>query len=186
MRNSTLIAGIIVVLLLLGGVVVFTLGGNAAVSGVTYDESQLVGDVRQGLGNVLVMQDGEIVGPINTASSTIGASGTSLAGIVAGTCTIWSASATISASSSQQVECQSATNGTLSTVLRGVTTDSVCSLAAPPGASTQSGGLVVNGYVASSTDAGSFTVRVSNQTGGAFTWSSTASSSWKYWCGDPA
>lgn len=121
-----------------------------------------------------------------STSATIGSSGTAVAGLVAGTCTIWSSSATIAASTTQQVECQSATTGGLTTTLSGVTTDSKCSLSPALTALNSIAGLGLHGYVASSTDAGTITATLGNGSGSQFTWTATASSSWQYICVDPA
>lgn len=53
-----------------------------------YDYSELVGDVYQGP-HVLMMQNGVLVGPINTGSNTmkVGASGAAVTNLLAGTAT---------------------------------------------------------------------------------------------------
>ena len=112
--------------------------------------------------------------------------GTSLEGIVTGACTIWTPATTIAASTTQQAVCQSATDGSLTSGLTGVTADSVCSVRMASSTNTTSNGLVVGGTSASST-AGSIVVQVSNLTGTTYTWTATASSSaqWKYSCFNP-
>ncbi len=123
----------------------------------------------------------------NSGQLTLGLNGTKLTTIKAGSCTIWSSATTIAASSTQQVVCQSATNGTLTSGLTGVTSDSICSVRIASSTNTTYGGLVPVGVSASSTP-GSIVVGISNQTGATFTWSAAASSSpqWKYACFDPA
>lgn len=53
-------------------VIGFAIGAFAAADGnlggsTSYDETHQVGDVRQGLADTLMMQNGELVGPIDTA-----------------------------------------------------------------------------------------------------------------------
>lgn len=122
-----------------------------------------------------------------TGSVTQGTSGTALAGIVTGGCTIWAPANTIAASTTQAVECQSSTSGTLASGLTGVTSDSICHLQTASSTNSTSNGIVVAGVSASSTN-GSIVARISNFTGTTFTWSATASSTakWKYTCFDPS
>lgn len=132
-------------------------------------------------------------GTSGSPTLTLGTDGTELASIHTGTGTIWAPANTIAASTTQQVELQSATNGALTAGLTGITADSTCFVtqaSTTPGA-TAIGGLVVTGVSASTTataDAGSIVVKILNLTGTTFTWGSTASSSpyWKYTCLDPA
>lgn len=118
--------------------------------------------------------------------------GTTLGGVVSGSCTIWDDANTIAASTTGQVECQAATNGTLSATLQGITSDAHCVLTMASSTNTVSNGLVLGGASASSTangtTIGSIVGQISNLTGGTFTWSAAASSSnkWKYTCIDPA
>lgn len=122
-----------------------------------------------------------------TGSVTQGTSGTALAGIVTGGCTIWAGANTITATSTQQVECQSATNGTLASGLTGITSDSICHLTMASSTNTTLASIVVGGASASSTN-GSIVARIINLTGTTFTWSAAASSTskWKYTCFDPS
>lgn len=149
-------------------------GGNQSVTEVRYEERDLAGVTNL---DTLQLSDG----------ITIGTNGTSIAGVVAGSCTIRSGATTIAASTTQQVDCQSATNGGLSSGLTGVTADSICSLQHASSTSVAGQGLGVFGVSASST-AGSIVAQLSNLTGGTFTWSAAASSSsqWKYSCIDPS
>lgn len=126
-------------------------------------------------------------GELLTSILQVGSNGTDLAGIKTGSCTIWASSQTIAATSSAQVECQSATNGTLASGLTGITADSICSLNNASSTNTTSGSIVVAGVSASSTP-GSIVARIANLTGGTFTWDATASSSakWTYSCFDPS
>jgi hypothetical protein len=124
-----------------------------------------------------------------TGEVLLGTNGTRLAAIVTGSCTLWAPANTIAATSTQQVECQTGTTGGITRGLTGVTSGSWCTLtqaSTTPGA-TASGGIVVTGSSASSTD-GTITGKVLNLTGTTFTWGATASSSiyWKYSCLDPA
>lgn len=112
--------------------------------------------------------------------------GTALDGIRVGSCTIWAPDQTIAATSTQQAVCQSATNGSLTSSLTGVTTDAICNVTNASSTNTTIGGIVVGGVSASST-AGNIVVRLVNLTGTTFTWDATASSSakWQYTCFDP-
>lgn len=109
--------------------------------------------------------------------------GSSITSINAGSCTIWAPATTIAASTTQQVECQSATNGSLASGLAGLTANSICQIRMASSTNTTSNGLVLGGASASST-AGSIVVQLSNLTGTTFTWTATASSSakWNYFC----
>lgn len=60
----TLIVGAVV---LIGAF--FAAGGGDALRGVTYDESDLVGDVYNGRTHTLMLQEGELVGPIDTTAA---------------------------------------------------------------------------------------------------------------------
>lgn len=109
--------------------------------------------------------------------------GSTISSINAGNCTIWAGANTIAASTTQQVVCQSATDGTLASGLTGLTANSICQVNMASSTNTTSNGLVIGGVSASST-AGSIVVQVSNLTGTTFTWSAAASSSakWNYYC----
>ncbi len=116
--------------------------------------------------------------------------GTMIAGVVTGSCNIWAPANTIAATSSQQVECQRSTTGTISRIT-GITADSICTLQTASSTSVLSGGLIVGGVSASSSvvnQQGSIVARLVNLTGTTFTWSATASSSpkWNYTCIDPS
>ena len=116
----------------------------------------------------------------------VGTNGTAIGGIKAGACTIWAGATTIAASTTAQVVCQSATDGSLTSGLTGVTTDAICQLTMASSTNTTSNSLIVAGVSASST-AGSIVARLSNLTGTTFTWTAAASSSsqWNYTCIDP-
>ena len=113
--------------------------------------------------------------------------GTTVNADVFGSCTIWAGSQTIGATSTAQVVCQSATDGTLTSGLTNVTSDSYCTVTQASSTNTLSGGIAVGGVSASST-AGSIVVQIRNLTGATFTWNAaaTSSSQWKYECKDPA
>jgi len=115
----------------------------------------------------------------------IGTNGTRTATDLYGSCTIWAPSQTIVATSTQQAVCQSATNGTLSSIT-GITTDSVCQVVMASSTNTTYGGIDIQGASASST-AGTIVLRIANFTGDTFTWTAAASSSskWNYLCKDP-
>jgi len=117
---------------------------------------------------------------------TIGTNGTQIATVKTGACTIWVPSTTILGSTTQQIVCQSATDGSLVSGLTGVTTDSICNLHHASSTNATVNGLVVSGVSASST-AGSIVAQLSNLTGATFTWTSagTSSSQWNYMCVDP-
>ena len=121
-----------------------------------------------------------------TGNLKLGTNGTSLTAIKTGSCTIWAPANTIDATSTQQAECQSATNGTLASGLTGITSDSICYVTNASSTNTTIGGIVVGGASASTT-AGSIVARIANFTGTTFTWSAVASSTlkWQYTCFDP-
>lgn len=125
-------------------------------------------------------------GQVLTTTLQVGTNGTNFAGVKTGSCTIWAPATTIAASTTQAVECQSATTGGISTIT-GVTTDSVCQLVAASTTSSVSNGIAVIGTSASST-AGTIVARLSNLTGATFTWTAEASSTpkWNYICLDPS
>lgn len=116
---------------------------------------------------------------------TWGTNGTNINAIKTGSCTIWDDSTTITASTTDQVECQSATNGSIGTIT-GITADSICQLTMASSTNTTILGLDVEGASASST-AGTIVARLGNFTGATFTWTAGASSSpqWNYTCIDP-
>lgn len=120
---------------------------------------------------------------VTSGTTKLGSSGTALTSIVTGTCTIWAPAQTIAATTTQAVECQSATNGTLASGLTGVTSGAFCAVLTASSTNSTIGGIVVAGTSASTT-AGSIVLRLSNLTGTTFTWNATASSSakWKYLC----
>ena len=117
--------------------------------------------------------------PWTFASTTkTNASGTEITRINTGFCNIRSASITISASSTQQVECQ---GGTASQVaLTGVTAGDKVFVFPATTTPTTFGGLRILGASASST-AGSITMQVYNATGAAFTWTALSTTSLQYW-----
>lgn len=181
MNYKNLIIGILVILALLFGFLYFTGGVSfGAASGPSHmqKESFLQG-LAAGVRDQLSID--------NLGQLTLGANGTKLTAIKAGSCTIWDDATTIAASTTGQVVCQSATTGALTSGLTGVTSDSICSLKIASSTNTTSNGLAVLGVSASST-AGSIVAQLSNLTGATFTWSAAASSSsqWKYYCVDPA
>lgn len=116
---------------------------------------------------------------------TWGTNGTNINAVKTGSCTIWDDQTTITASTTDQVVCQSATDGSIGTIT-GITTDSVCSLTMASSTNTTALGLDIQGASASST-AGTIVARLANFTGTTFTWAAAASSSaqWNYTCIDP-
>ena len=71
-----------IVLLVVGFVLGGLLSNGSAeqLGGTSYDETRLVGDVRQGLTNVLMFQSGEFVGPIDTDDAAAFSSSVTLTG----------------------------------------------------------------------------------------------------------
>lgn len=129
---------------------------------------------------------GLTITPIESTDGVkIGSNGSTYANIKSGACTIWAPATTIAASTSQQIVCQSATDGSIGSIT-GVTTDSVCNLMMASSTNTTSNSISLQGISASST-AGTLVGRLSNLTGTTFTWSAAASSSsqWNYLCFDP-
>ncbi len=114
----------------------------------------------------------------------VGSSGTTMAGLMAGSCTIWSSQNTITGTTTSQVECQTG-GAVLTTTLSGVTADAICELTPPLAASSGLVDLILQGAVASSTDAGTITAHLAS-VGTSFTWTAAASSSWQYICVDPS
>lgn len=178
--NKNIVIGVLAILALLFGynAVVGTLFGAASGPSHFQKESFLQG-LAGGTRDQLSID--------NLGQLTLGTNGTKLAAIKTGSCTIWDDSTTIAASTTGQVECQSATTGALTSGLTGVTADSICSVRVASSTNTTIGGVFPVGVSASST-AGSIVVGLYNQTGTTFTWSAAASSSsqWKYTCFDPA
>ena len=125
-------------------------------------------------------------GEVLTTTLQVGSSGTDINGIKVGSCTVWAGANTIAASSTVQAVCQSATDGTLTSGLTGVTADSICNVNVASSTNTTILGLTVGGVSASST-AGNIVFQLGNQTGTTFTWTAAASSSsqWTYSCFDP-
>lgn len=156
-----------------------------------YSFPKQAGQVAEALGSAGTRFQHGVSINTNTAPTgnglLVGSNGTEFAGIKTGSCTIWALNNTIAASTTAQVECQSATNGTLASGLTGVTTDSVCQLITASSTNTTSNGLAVLGVSASST-AGSIVAQLSNFTGTTFTWTAAASSTpkWNYMCFDPS
>lgn len=98
-----------------------------------------------------------------------------------GNCTIWAPSVTFTASTTQLVECQSATNGSIGALSTGIQYGDFVSVSMPTSTSATVNGIEVNGCSASTTGASrTIQCRLSNQTGANFTWTASASSSWKY------
>lgn len=120
-----------------------------------------------------------ITNPWTFASTTRnGSTGTDIVRTNSGFCNIRSHATTIAASTTQTVECNAGT--TSNVALTGVTAADRVLLGQGTTTSTVFAGLQIRGVSASSTS-GSITVIVFNGTGGTFTWSSTASTSWPYW-----
>lgn len=117
---------------------------------------------------------------IFSGNLTTGTSGTVISRINTGFCTIQASGTTITASSTKTVDCQASTTGTQS-ALTGVTAGDKCFLGEATTSPTTGQGLSVVGASASSTS-GYITANIANLTGGTFTWTSTASSSWPYYC----
>lgn len=109
-----------------------------------------------------------------TSGATLGSSGSSIAAVVFGSCQIVAYSNTITASSTATVDCS--TNGTPSGTITGLTANQFIDAWATTTMSSLSQGVSIIGSHASTT-AGIITLRISNGTGGTFTWSNTASTS---------
>lgn len=184
---DTLTKGAAWVGLLLALVVSATLlfgGGGLGGSVIEHQQTDFVNGLR--VAGDLVF-DGTSGQPV----VTVGDNGTALANVKTGSCTIWAPANTIAATSSQQVECQGATNGSLSASLTGITTDSTCYLKMASSTNTTLGTILIGGASPTSTatvSAGSLVARIVNLTGTTYTWSAAASSSaqWQYTCFDPS
>lgn len=187
MTNTKVIGGIAVLAVILS---IFGLvGGNQPeqaslnLSGLTnYDEIGTT-DGYEVDNSQVIDGSGNWVG---TGTVKFGSNGTTLTAIKTGSCTIWAPATTIAASTTQQIVCQSATDGSIGSIT-GVTADSICQIINASSTNTTSNSIVVAGSSASST-AGTIVGRLSNLTGGTFTWTAAASSSaqWNYSCFDPS
>lgn len=117
-----------------------------------------------------------------TSSFTVGSNGTAFTRINGGLCNIKSAVATLAASTSVAVDCGGGALG--ATALTGVTAGDRVFLqqsTTTPSISAGAGtGLTILGVSASSTS-GFITAILFNGTGGTFTWTTAASSSWQYY-----
>lgn len=189
MKNNLLVTSVVAfVAAIVGGILVAALVGNNQQAPV----SPTVGGGTRYPNGLSTDTTSPSAGEVRTTTltvtgaSTLGTSGTAMNGLVAGNCTIWSPSMTIAASTTQQVECQSATDGSLTTTLSGVTADSFCELTPALTSLNAIAGLKLTGYVASSTDAGTITATLANSSASQFKFTSTASSSWSYICVDPS
>ena len=113
-------------------------------------------------------------GITNTGTWTQGTNGTAITRVNTGTCFIKAYSATISATSTAQVDCQATQNDSSAiSALAGVTYgDNVIATLGTSTAGTL-GGLVLEGAAASSTS-GYLTLYIANLTGTTYTWSTTA------------
>lgn len=122
--------------------------------------------------------------PINTSALlstsgtfSMGTNGTALSHLIVGTCTINAYATTIAASSSAQVDCSSGTSAP--TAITGITQGDKIFVSLASTTVAISEGLHVT-WVAASTTNGIITMKIANDTGGTFTWASTASSSIPY------
>lgn len=104
--------------------------------------------------------------------------GTPLAQVNAGACSIQASSATIAASTTATVDCQAGTQG-VDVPLAGITAGAGVQLTQGTTTPTTYQGLDVLGASASTT-AGYITLKLFNGTGATFTWTPTASSSFTY------
>lgn len=121
-------------------------------------------------------------GAVTMASTTItshktGQTGTQTSGANWGSCNILSSSNTISATTTATVDCAGGTgNGT---ALAGITAGDNVTLQQGTTTSTVWQGMTILGASASSTS-GFITLKLYNSTGGTFTWTTAASSSFRY------
>ena len=111
---------------------------------------------------------------------TVGDTGTKVAGVNFGSCVIRASSQTITATTTQTADCVGG-NGTSAgtTALPGITLGDSIILTMGTNTPTTVGGIHILGASASTT-AGYITVKLYNATGGTFTWTDTASSSFQY------
>lgn len=150
------IAVLSIVLLSVGFILgVYGTQKQAEVGSVTYDESRLVGDVYQGMSGILMMRDGEFVGPIDTDDAAAFASTLSVAGTlsVTGATTLSSTLTYLEKTTSLSAN-SSTTNAMSGTTFYINTTGSTTTL---PAAATATG-TVYKWVVGSAFDTNDFTI----------------------------
>lgn len=113
---------------------------------------------------------------IDGGTTTVGASGTATSKMKWGTCTIHSTATTIAASSTAEVSCQGGASAL--TAISGITAGDAVFVQQPTTTPTTFGGLKF--LASASSTAGYIHMKVINNTGGTFTWTSAASSSIPY------
>lgn len=156
------LAGVVVLVLLM---IAGSLSSAGFLGGTSYDENNLVGDVYNGLAHVLMMRDGEMVGPIDTTNTVrIGSNGSTISEIKATTCDLSNANTSIAATSSGYVYCSvtGVASGDVPLVQLSTTT-----------ANTKFGAWVITSAKASTT-AGMIDMMLYNGTGAAAVPSATA------------
>lgn len=109
---------------------------------------------------------------------TMSSVGSAVTGLNFGTCTINAYSNTITASSSAQVDCSAGATGPTATLAGIASGDKVFVTLASTTVAISEGLHVI--WSAASTTPGIITMKIANDTGGTFTWASTASSSISY------
>lgn len=124
-------------------------------------------------------------GGVTFASTTmtgfkIAQDGTRVTGLNTGTCNIY-ADVSIAATSTEAVDCGGGALG--QTALQGISAGDVCWIQQATSTTPVLNGIDAIKANASSTS-GFLTLGVSNLTGGTFTWTAAASSSWQYLCLD--
>jgi hypothetical protein len=116
---------------------------------------------------------------LTASSSTIGLNGSAFDTMKSGTCTLFAYDNTISASSTDTVDCSGALNGL--TAISGITSGDNCQLWATTTMSSTFLGLDIQ-FSHSSTTAGYIKAAVRNMTGADYTWAAVASTSVRYFC----
>lgn len=113
----------------------------------------------------------------STGQLTMSSVGTAVTGLNFGKCIILPYATTIAASSSAQVDCQASVNSLAP--LPGITINDTVFASLSTSSSNTFGGLSVDEVSASST-AGYISMRITNLTGGTFTWTATATTGISY------
>lgn len=170
--------GVVVILAILGSIAFFR-GSGQKFGATAFQQGQVQNDAWIFTGGLAVGSTQQTIFD-GSGLLTIGTTGTALTRVNMGTCYILPYATTIAASSTATVDCQGTaliynTNTGRATALTGVTNgDNVQLEFSTSTAGTVFGGIGIIGASASTT-AGYITLRVSNQTGGTYTWPVTGS-----------
>lgn len=157
---------VVILLIVVGAVAYFSSSSTSGRGGTSNADTISLG------GSLLTGQD-----PTQGGTLQVGLTGTGIAHINAGTCTINAYSATIAATGTAQVDCSAGVSGPVA--ITGILPGDriLASLASTTVANNE--GLDIQ-WAAASTTPGYITLKIFNGSGAAYTWVSTASSSITY------